>query len=287
MADPNFSESQLQAAVNGALVRYVWENYGVWLLPYIVSLWDEFDRGWDSGFALPWITGGDPDLEGCNVFIQYKLSEQLVSPGAGQWAHWNEPYYRFKIPHKTRTKKKSADDYHQWRALHRIAKSGYATFYVTNHTLSRVELRQQYDSGALLDRVAWLDVGDVKKKHRHVTFTENSPHFFLHSEKEQVERTKFHQFLAKLRQEQRKESLQAANTRLISEISSWDEQRGSDELSGANAYALRASGVTPEFVEKSSSSADNASAFHTHMRLRSFLHKHYGIALIWVPRIAG
>ncbi|WP_188486452.1 hypothetical protein [Stenotrophomonas maltophilia] len=283
MVDPNFSESQLQSAVNGALVRHAWEYHGAWLLPHVVSLWDEFDLGWDTAFVVPWFGGGHPDQDGCNLFIQYKLSDQLVSQGAAQWAHWNEPYYRFKIPHSTLGKsKKYIDDFHQWESLAKLAKAGYATFYATNSTLCKKELQAHYNAGELLDRIAWLDVHDVKhKKHRHVTFTPESNFFYLHSELEKVNRRPIVEVLIHLSEERLNESLPRANERLIAYLAEILEQEGSEQ--GGGPYR-------DELARIRNFSADGNDAFfarRVHLLLRSFVSRYLGATLLWIPRRTG
>lgn len=276
MADPNFSESQLQSDVNSALVRYVWEQYQVWILPNIVSLHNEYYVGWDSAFLVPWLPTGDPDQEGCNLFIQYKLSEKLKSSGAAQWADWGEPYYRFQIPHSTLDDNdKYVDDYHQWKSLLKLSKSGYATFYVTNHTLSKHRLRKHHDSGELLDRVAWLDLEDVTKKHRHVTFTELSSFFYLHSEIEKVKRTEIRETLSVLSEKYPQRSMFAANRKLI------------DDLQESNITDDQYHQDISRILESSQRTDSPRGSLSTHILLRSFVHRHLGSTLVWVPRLAG
>jgi hypothetical protein len=142
MRDPNFSESQLQQAVNTAFIRYVLEKHGIWVFANIPSLIDEFDLGWDSAFHFPWLPHlPQPDHQGSNFFIQYKLSGELTSPGAKEWQHWNSAYFRFKIPHSTKDSTGSfVDDYHQWDRLKELANQNYPTFYATNSTLTLMRL---------------------------------------------------------------------------------------------------------------------------------------------------
>lgn len=115
MRDPNFSESQLQQAVNTAFIRKVVEHHGYWAFAHVPSLLAEFDLGWDTAFNLPWLPYmPSPNDEGCNFFLQYKLSGQLTSQGAKEWSHWGEEYFRFKIPHSTRDASGAfTDDFHQ------------------------------------------------------------------------------------------------------------------------------------------------------------------------------
>ena len=120
MREPNFSESQLQQAANTAFIRRVFESHGYWPFAYVPSLFAEFDLGWDTAFHLPWLPHmPSPNDEGCNFFLQYKLSGELTSQGAKEWSHWGAGYFRFKIPHSTRDASGSfVDDYHQVEPSH-------------------------------------------------------------------------------------------------------------------------------------------------------------------------
>ena len=183
MNEANFSESQLQQAVNTAYARRVFEIQGFWPLPIVPSLVAEADLGWDTAFYFPWIhhpPSGDD--QGCNVFLQYKLAAEFVSPGAKEWPEWGAAYYRFKIPH-------NAEDYHQWDRLKALANKGYPTYYATNSTLLLAVLMQNFQTGTLLETVPLLDVRLIAGKHKHVTFTPSSAYFVLHSEREEIHKT--------------------------------------------------------------------------------------------------
>jgi len=276
MADPDFSESQLQSAVNSALVRHALGTYGVWLLPHVVSLVAEFEAGWDSAFLAPWFPAGDPDQDGCNLFIQYKLSEKLVSSGAGQWKHWSKAYYRFRIPHRTLdANEQYVDDYHQWQSLRKIAKAGHATFYATNCTLRKANIEAHYKAGDLLDQVAWLDVSDVKKKHENVTFTEGSTFFYLHSEPEEVEKTRIGERLPAMAERYEQLPIRASNQALIELLRTilGEDAIGHEELEEVQRLASSPIGRRyPQYI---------------HGLIRSLIHRQIGVALIWVPRLVG
>ena len=184
MREPNFSESQLQQAVNTAFIRRVFERYGFWAFAHVPSLPTEFALGWDTAFHLPWLPHApSPDDEGCNFFLQYKLSGELTSPGAKEWSSWSQQYFRFKIPHSTRDSAgKFIEDYHQWERLKALADKNYPTFYATNSTLRKAELQNSLQAGTLLDLIPLLDIRTVKAAHKHVTFTTISTTFALHSD---------------------------------------------------------------------------------------------------------
>lgn len=168
-------------------IQHVFRAHGVWLFAHVPSLIAEFDLGWDTAFHFPWL----PNLpssndEGANFFLQYKLSGELTSRGALEWSSWNSAYFRFKIPHSTRDPSGIfIDDYHQWERLKALAEKDYPTFYATNSTLHKSDLQSQLRGGTLLDNVAALDVQGVSDQHKHVSFTPTSPHFLLHSEKQE------------------------------------------------------------------------------------------------------
>lgn len=187
MRDPNFSELQFQQAVNTALIQQALRAHGVWSLAHVPSLIAEFELGWDAAFHFSWLPHlPSPDDEGCNFFLQYKLSGELTSRGALEWSSWNSMYYRFRIPHSTRSPAGAfINDCHQWGCLKTLAERGYRTLYVTNATLHKADLQSQLQAETLLDNVAALDVRGVAAQHKHVSFTPPSTHVFLHSEKEE------------------------------------------------------------------------------------------------------
>ena len=193
MREPNFSESQLQQAVNTAFIRHVSQLHGEWVFANVPSLCAEYDFGWDSAFYLRWLPYiPADDHEGCNFFIQYKLSGLLTSSGARQWQFWGSQYFRYKIPHSTKDANGNfVDDYHQWERLKELADRNYPTFYATNETLSKDELKAKHDDGTLIDFILLLDVRDVSGLHKFVTFTNDSRYFLLHSEKEESKKLSF------------------------------------------------------------------------------------------------
>src|SRR5207249_4573609 len=124
------------------------------------------------------------DQLGCNFFIQYKLSVLLETPGAPQYHHWGEPYFRFQIPHKTKQGSNYIDDYHQWDALKALGGAGYPVFYATNHVLSRDDLSLLAAQFRLLDEIPFVDIRPVVDHHRFGTFTRESNRFILLSDPE-------------------------------------------------------------------------------------------------------
>lgn len=274
MREPNFSESQLQQAVNAAYIRHVYEKHGLWVFANVPSLIDEFDLGWDSAFFFPWYPHlPHPDHEGCNFFIQYKLSCELTSAGAKEWQHWNSEYFRFKIPHSTKDSSGNfIDDYHQWNRLKDLAHQNYPTFYATNSTLSKDYLRNASQAGTLLNDIPLLDVRGVGALHKHVTFTSSSTFFLLHSEKEEASRISFSTAIDNL-SENKTTSVDAASKallRFLKEIGGNNEEWYSDLSKIRQASDTRA----PRRIQP----------WITQSLLSSFVRKHLGAEMLWLPK---
>lgn len=274
MLEPNFSESQLQQAANSALIRRIAESHGKWLFAHILSLPDEFLYGWDTAFYLDWLPHPPlPDHDGCNFFVQYKLSNQYTSPGAGEWSYWKQEYFRFKIPHNAKdTAGKYVDDYHQWDRLKALASKGYPTYYATNATLDKSVLMTAYKAGVLLNDVPLLDVRSVKGVHKHVTFTPTSGNFKLHSEVEETFAIAFSAAMESLREEPQV-SISEENERLLSALSEMDQTDLSwvEDLARINQSFSQV--VLPRFLP-----------WATHQALRAFIKKHIGANMQWMPQ---
>lgn len=272
MRKPNFSESQLQQAANTAFICRVFESHGYWSFAHVPSLFAEFDLGWDTAFHFPWLRYmPSPNDEGCNFFLQYKLSGELTSHGAKEWTHWGEEYFRFKIPHSTRDASGSfVDDYHQWYHLKALANKSYPTFYATNSTLSKAVLQSSLQAGTLLDHVPLLDVRTVAGMHKHVTFTPASNIFALHSEKEEAKKLSFASTFSILAKGEQS-SLQESSDKLLlilNEMEKKDAEWDHDlaHLSGVQKLPQR---VQP---------------WVKHAFLASFVRKHVGAELLWLPK---
>lgn len=272
MLEPNFSESQLQEAVNTAFIRFIFEERGVWTFANVPSLFDEFELGWDSAFYFNWIS--HPLLEeheGCNFFIQYKLSYELTTRGAGQWDNWNEAYLRFKIPHCTKGNDgKYVDDYHQWERLKALANNNYPVFYATNSTLSKDTLKKVSKNGNLLPETPFLDVRGVALLHKYVTFTSSSDFFLLHSEIEKSAKVPFDQVLGRLK-ETRNISLSESNSMLYKSLKEIkvDEEAWQEDLS-----QIAGSISEQDQIEK---------IWLVRSLLIRFFRKHVGVQLYWYP----
>lgn len=272
MLEPNFSESQLQEAVNSAFIRLIFEERGEWAFANVPSLFDEFLLGWDSAFYFPWLPYPIlEDHEGCNFFIQYKLSCELTTRGAGQWEDWGEPYLRFKILHSTKgPDNKHQDDYHQWERLKELANKNYPTFYATNSTLSKDTLRKLSKNGYLLRNTPFLDVRNIAYLHKYVTFTRNSDFFLLHSEIEKSSKVDVDVILARL-QETKKLSMPESNRVLYKSLK---ELEVSDESWQAD---LR------QISDSLSSGDEVVSVWFIRSLLSNFVRRHIGAQLYWYP----
>lgn len=274
MREPNFSESQLQQAANTSFIRRVFEHHGSWAFAHVPSLIAEFDLGWDTAFHLPWLPHmPSADNEGCNFFLQYKLSGELTSPGAKEWSQWGVKYFRFKIPHSTCDASGSfVDDYHQWDRLKVLGSKNYPTFYATNSTLHKVELQSALEAGNLLDLVPLLDVRTVTAVHKHVTFTPSSKVFALHSEKEEVKKLSFAGTLGLLAEGQQS-SLRASTEKLLSTLKEMEEN---DEE--WNRDLARIGSTIDQALPR------RIQAWVKHALLASFVRKHVGAELLWLPK---
>jgi len=277
MREPNFSESQLQQATNTAFIRRVVEQHGVWSFAHVPSLIAEYDLGWDTAFFLPWLPHApSPDDEGCNFFIQYKLSGELTSPGAKEWATWSSPYLRFKIPHSTKSPAGAfIDDYHQWDRLKVLAGKNYPTFYATNATLQKSDLQHHLAAGTLLDHIPLLDVRTVTGVHKHVTFTSTSSGFALHSEKEEVPKLTFSQGIEKVASSEQT-TLRSSTERLIASLR--DLPAGDDGWNQdlSRLYDQSANGVPRRLRD-----------WRQYLQLDYFVRQHLGAQLLWLPKDAS
>ncbi len=274
MREPNFSESQLQQAVNTALIRKIFETRGEWTFANVPSLFDESDLGWDTAFHFSWLPYPPvDDHEGCNFFLQYKLSGQLTSAGAKQWPFWHSEYFRFKIPHSTRDANGSfVDDYHQWDRLKELADQNYPTFYATNSTLRKDDLRNESEEGTLLNSIPLLDVRLVINPHRLVSFTPDSTYFLLHSEQEEIEKITIPDAIEQIA-ELPSEGIEEASNRLL-EILGYI--RGEDENWQIDISKIR------QF--KGLATTEQLSPLIMRSMLASFIRKHIGAYLIWLPK---
>ena len=273
MLEPNFSESQLQQAANAAFIRINSESHGKWLFAHILSLPEEFFLGWDSAFYLDWLPHPPLlDHAGCNFFVQYKLSNQYTSPGAGEWSHWKQEYFRFKIPHNAKNALgKYVDDYHQWDRLKALANKGYPTYYGTNATLDKSALETAYQAGTLLNYVPLLDVRTVTGVHKHVTFTPISGNFKLHSEVEESPVLALSSVIESIANQQQA-SMDEANAKLISaliEINPADAQWAADLARIGQSFSEVPRRLVP---------------WAKHQALRAFVRKHIGANMQWMPK---
>jgi hypothetical protein len=184
MQEPNFSEAQLQVLANIEICNLLRDEgltdpFPRVIPPYYEDLW-----GWDTGFRIPWLGTGHPEQQGCNLFIQYKLSCLYSSNGAYGWESWYEPFYRFKLGYR----RNREWDYLQRDHLVMLANDGYRAIYVTNHVLDIASLiRIAYDS-QLCSRLPALQIRNSLSGHGYVSFTDSSLHFRLHSDDATLEK---------------------------------------------------------------------------------------------------
>lgn len=193
MLEPEFSESQLQTATNLSYAVEICKRTGQIPFPFIPSLPAEFLLGWDTAFKFDWIAHRRLPTrflrrhKGCNFFLQYKLSDFAeIKNRSKEWAAWNNPYYRFRIPHRKVHGTRYRNDFHQWDRLKEIACLGVPTFYATNTMSTEDELKSLFESGTLLSRIALLDIASINKKHIYASFSSSSNSFLLHSDPEEA-----------------------------------------------------------------------------------------------------
>jgi hypothetical protein len=274
--EPNFSEAQLQNAINTAYARAAFEHHGHWIMARVPTLLAEFDLGWDSAFYFPWLPYA-PSVQnkGCNFFVQYKLSNTLLTSSAKEWDDWKRSYLRFRIPHvrQDSTTKKIVDDYHQWDRLKDLANRGYPVFYATNWTIEEADLDSAFRDGTLLDRVPSLDVRGVRSRHKHVTFTENSAGFRLHSAPERVPKTSLSEALVALGDEEMVSVGQATQSIIGSAREMWasSNRRFSEDLENVDSPQIDQLFPQPfrPWVKRA--------------RLSGLLRRHFAIELLWRP----
>jgi len=198
MRYPDFGECQLQSMVNIEMVRHAIEHHHHYVVPMIPTLVAEYHLGWDTGFLMPYeLMPPSSSNQGCNLFIQYKLSEIVEGVRGGEYEHWQQEYFRFQLPHYDSEDKEY--DYHQLHALQNLSQCGYSTYYATNHSVELNTLVGHARQGVLLDRIPFLDVADIDNDHFYCTFTQDSSHFVLCSEIEEAKRKQFTQELERIK----------------------------------------------------------------------------------------
>lgn len=185
MIAPDFGELQLQQLFNAELINKL-PLQGI--QPIVPTSHEEQYLGWDSGFYVPGLKLPDPSQKNCNLFLQYKLSIIIEGPRGNEWSYWGRPYFRFDIPHwkSPGYRRRQYPDFHQYDALKNLAKSGFPTFYVTNHTVDLDELLDWANNRVILDRNPALDIGKINGYHLVATFTEDSEYYLLASEPEKT-----------------------------------------------------------------------------------------------------
>jgi hypothetical protein len=194
MVEPNFSESQLQSMVNTEIVLNSLRDRGHYVIPIIISLVEEYDLGWDTGFYFPWILRpGSSNHRGCNFFLQFKLANLIEGPRGGQYSCWHDAYLRFQLPHNSKDENTQQHflDFHQYHRLRNIATQNYPVYYVANSVLYERELIALAQRRELLSETPFFDISAIDSEHRYLTYTRESQHGFLHSEPKQIKKIKW------------------------------------------------------------------------------------------------
>jgi prolyl-tRNA synthetase len=123
----------------------------------------------------------------------------------------------------------------------------------------------------LLDHIPFLDVRLTPSGHHHVSFTETSSHFFLHSEKEELKKRTFAAIVEQV-QNEKGVSLEKANDHLLSFLKEIDTQNTAwrEDLAALNQKS--------DFPLP-----DQYYPVLKFQRLRAFVFKHIGARVIWCP----
>ena len=185
MIEPNFCELQLQQMVNSEIFNRFHGFALSPIIPIVVPQFYEDQWGWDTGLFLPWFGRGLQNQKGCNFFIQYKLSNKYDTSSALGWESWEAPFYKFNLGYR----RKRRWDFVQRNHLIELSENGFITIYVTNNVVDFSELTRIAVHGELCSELPVLQVTDVLKRHKTVTFTEHADQFCLHSEIERAERS--------------------------------------------------------------------------------------------------
>lgn len=270
METPNFGECQLQQCINTEFSLLARNNHKKHISAVVPTLTKEKVLGWDSGFFFPWLSYVPlDDQQGCNFFLQYKLSTLMVGHAAKQYSDWEEPYFRFKIPH-------GKNDYHQYEALRALAVRNCEVYYATNQVTTREELFALAENQNLIDNTPFLDVRDVTQHHRHVTFTATSDHFFLHSEPVQVKRLTGNAFIERVAYGRARPF--AEDNALVFEIIC--EQLGDSEMVGGFVRAY-------ERLQSSEDISQRKQQAQRFVFLQAALMRYFNIAMMryWVPMV--
>jgi len=190
MKFPDFSESQLQQLYNDSFANIWPVKLPGYFIPVLINTRQEKDKGYDTGFKVPWIDKFDPNNKMCNLFIQYKLANLCDHSSSGQYQYWNQPYFRFSIPHETASYGGIVREYsyHQFNALKSLADQGYSVNYCANSTINDWQLFEWYSNGLMTKMNPIVDITEIDEddSHRYITFTEKSSYFLQHSEPREI-----------------------------------------------------------------------------------------------------
>lgn len=136
--------------------------------------------------------GGGYDMEiqlsGYPLFIQFKLSEYMISSSANEWHLYNQPYYRFKI----RSHKKSQ----QHDLLLQLEDEMNNVFYVAPEFWKLIELNQFFMKEEILYSSAFFrpsSIGTINDDNEHsIVFQRHSTYGYFCSNPTQlkIERSK-------------------------------------------------------------------------------------------------
>jgi hypothetical protein len=195
MQEPNYCEAQLQQMTNTEMFNLlrsqgIFNSFPRIIPPHLEDLW-----GWDTGFFLPWLGLGHTSQLGCNLFIQYKLSNEYNGRRSQGWQVWQQSFFRFNLGYRRHRRW----DFNQRNHLVMLSNQGYAVVYITNHVLDFNDLANLARQDQLCSSLPVLRVDRTISRHKRVSFTANSTQFSLHSNMEKASRVTITKVLSDIR----------------------------------------------------------------------------------------
>lgn len=120
-----------------------------------------------------------------NLFLQHKLAVRLVSSGAGQWADWEEPYFRYEVNPDQQQTLCRLDEVSSGRAL---------VLYSCFAGIQSDELHQHHRSQSIIENTNFTEAANLGQ-HQKVTFVGPGNIAKAHSEAEDIESRSFERII--------------------------------------------------------------------------------------------
>lgn len=131
-----------------------------------------------------------PNISG-NIFFQYKRSEYMVLKSAGEWANWNQPYYRYEI---------YQEQHKLLEHLHQTFGSDVLIVYAAPAVQDVNELVDLHKTQKIIARTNFRPAHELSG-HRRNTFIEPGGHSWACSDPARLEVFDFEEAVAQLRPE--------------------------------------------------------------------------------------